>query len=171
MCNYDAIYDETQPAAGEDRILVDFCDFRYVKLQVLEELCPTALIQSYYGLLGLFDERYLSWWRGIQDSIGFSQHGTGARLITELQDNYEIIHVDNCQSINEVIPKVTEHKPDVLFSASMWSPEEAQQIHAMAKSIVPDIKLHAIPTGLQVERGPDAIVEYLVEKVPALLDS
>jgi len=89
--------------------------------------------------------------------------------------------------IDEVIPKVTEHKPDVLvrhlthklwykslmrqFSASMWSPEEAKQIHDMAKSIVPDIKLHAIPTGLQVERGPDAIVEYLVEKVPPLLDS
>ncbi|KAF9772194.1 hypothetical protein IL306_010120 [Fusarium sp. DS 682] len=93
------------------------------------------------------------------------------RLITELQDDYEIIHVDNCQIIDEVVPKVTEHKPNVLFSASMWSPEEAQQIHSLAKSIVPDIKLHAIPTGLQVERGPDAIVEYLVEKVPPLLDS
>lgn len=53
----------------------------------------------------------------------------------------------------------------------MWSPEEAKQIHEMAKSIVPDIKLHAIPQGLQVEKGPDAIVEYLVEKVPPLLDS
>ncbi|KAI1045091.1 hypothetical protein LB505_009373 [Fusarium chuoi] len=74
------------------------------------------------------------------------------RLITELQDDYEIIHVDNC-------------------STSMWSAEEAKQIHSLAKSIVPDIKLHAIPTGLQVERGPDAIVEYLVEKVPPLLDS
>ncbi|KAF5627232.1 uncharacterized protein FTJAE_9317 [Fusarium tjaetaba] len=93
------------------------------------------------------------------------------RLITELQDDYEIIHVDNCSSIDEVFPKVTEHKPNVLFSASMWSAEEAEQIHSLAKSIVPDIKLHAIPTGLQVERGPDAIVEYLVEKVPPLLDS
>ncbi|KAG4259052.1 hypothetical protein FPRO03_13274 [Fusarium proliferatum] len=111
------------------------------------------------------------------------------RLITELQDDYEIIHVDNCSSIDEVVPKVTEHKPNVLvrednsktlcdksnfvsqFSASMWSPEEAEKIHSLAKSIVPDIKLHAIPTGLQVERGPDAIVEYLVEKVPPLLDS
>jgi hypothetical protein len=53
----------------------------------------------------------------------------------------------------------------------MWSAEEAEQIHSIAKSIVPNIKLHAIPTGLQVERGPDAIVEYLVEKVPPLLDS
>lgn len=59
----------------------------------------------------------------------------------------------------------------VQFSASMWTDEQAQQIHATAREINPDIKLHAIPTGLQVERGPDAIVEYLCEKVPPLLDS
>lgn len=53
----------------------------------------------------------------------------------------------------------------------MWTAEEAATIHSIARSVVPDIKLHAIPTGLQVERGPDAIVEYLVEKVPPLLDS
>jgi hypothetical protein len=53
----------------------------------------------------------------------------------------------------------------------MWSAEEVEQIHSLARSIVPDIKLHAIPTGLQVETGPDAIIEHLVEKVPPLLDS
>lgn len=53
----------------------------------------------------------------------------------------------------------------------MWTTEEATKIHSLARSVVPDIKTHAIPTGLQVERGPDAIVEYLVEKVPILLDS
>lgn len=53
----------------------------------------------------------------------------------------------------------------------MWTPEEAREIHSLARSVIPDIKLHAIPTGLQVERGPDAIVEYLIEKVPQLLDS
>lgn len=53
----------------------------------------------------------------------------------------------------------------------MWSAEEAKEIHELARSIVPDIKTHAIPTGLQAERGPDAIVEYLVENVPKLLDS
>lgn len=92
--------------------------------------------------------------------------------------------------IDEVTLKVTLHKPDVLvslcrscilpggsslhlrqFSASMWTADEAKEIYSLAKSIVPDIKYHAIPTGLQVERGPDAIVEYLVEKVPPLLDS
>jgi hypothetical protein len=53
----------------------------------------------------------------------------------------------------------------------MWTVEEAEEIHLLARSVVPDIKYHAIPTGLQVERGPDAIVEYLIEKVPPLLDS
>ncbi len=113
--------------------------------------------------------------------------------------------------IDQVAPKVTEHKPDVLvsfihtpqdpvlsrscdgigfldqvhhvwlhnefiltrtpqFSASMWSAEQAAEIQGIARSIRPDIKLHAIPQGLQVEKGPDAIVEYLIENVPALLD-
>lgn len=53
----------------------------------------------------------------------------------------------------------------------MWSANEAKEIHSLARSVVPEIKYHAIPTGLQVERGPDAIVEYLIEKVPALLGS
>jgi hypothetical protein len=53
----------------------------------------------------------------------------------------------------------------------MWSDGQARQIHSIAREIRPDIKTHAIPEGLQVERGPDAIVEYLCEKVPGLLDS
>jgi hypothetical protein len=53
----------------------------------------------------------------------------------------------------------------------MWTPEEAKEIHSIARGIRPDIKLHAIPQGLQVERGPDAIVEYLIENVPPLLDA
>jgi uncharacterized heparinase superfamily protein len=56
------------------------------------------------------------------------------------------------------------------FSASMWSADEAAQIRSIAKNINPDIKTHAIPHGLQVERGPDAIVEHLLEVVPPLLE-
>ncbi|CAI7667040.1 hypothetical protein N7533_006934 [Penicillium manginii] len=93
------------------------------------------------------------------------------RVAEALKDQYTIIHVDNCEKIDEVETKVKQHMPEVLFSASMWTDEEAKQIHEIAKSVNPNIKLHAIPTGLQVERGPDAIVEYLVEKVPPLLES
>lgn len=51
----------------------------------------------------------------------------------------------------------------------MWTPQEAEQIHAMARKVVPDIKTHAIPEGLQVEQGPDAIVEYLLATVPEIV--
>lgn len=51
----------------------------------------------------------------------------------------------------------------------MWSAEQAAEIEATAKSIKPGIKTHAIPFGLQVDKGPDAIVEHLLEVVPKLL--
>ncbi|KAI5461275.1 hypothetical protein BGZ63DRAFT_454058 [Mariannaea sp. PMI_226] len=91
------------------------------------------------------------------------------RMIEGLKDQYDIEHLGNCESISEVHSKVTEYQPNVIFCASMWTPEEADTIFTTAKSVVPNIKTHAIPTGLQVERGPDAVVEYLVEEVPKLL--
>ncbi|PHH89954.1 hypothetical protein CDD83_4870 [Cordyceps sp. RAO-2017] len=91
------------------------------------------------------------------------------RLIDTLKGQYDITHVDNCDKIDDVVLKVTQHQPDVLLSASMWTAEEANRIHELARSVIPDMKTHAIPTGLQVERGEDAIVEYLIDQVPPLL--
>lgn len=53
----------------------------------------------------------------------------------------------------------------------MWTAEQSAEIEATGRDIVPDIKFHAIPYGLQVAKGPEAIVEYLTEQVPKLLDS
>lgn len=53
----------------------------------------------------------------------------------------------------------------------MWTKEESDYIQNLAKEIVPGIKTHAIPQGLQVEKGPDGVVEYLMENVPKLLES
>jgi hypothetical protein len=53
----------------------------------------------------------------------------------------------------------------------MWTSEQAEQIFRIAKELQPSVRTHAIPYGLQVERGPDAIVEYLEEEIPKLLDS
>jgi hypothetical protein len=53
----------------------------------------------------------------------------------------------------------------------MWTSDEAAEIRTIAEQEWPSIRSHAIPQGLQVERGPDAVVEYLVEVVPSLLDS
>lgn len=52
----------------------------------------------------------------------------------------------------------------------MWTPEQSQAIHAEAKSIVPGLKTFALPQGLQVEKGPDAVVEYIKENLPGLLE-
>ncbi|KAL2004840.1 hypothetical protein VTN00DRAFT_3113 [Thermoascus crustaceus] len=93
------------------------------------------------------------------------------RVTEALRDKYTIIHAANCEKIEEVEPKVKEIQPDLLFCASMWTAEQAAEIQSIARTLRPGIKTHAIPHGLQVEKGPDAIVEYLVEKVPPLLDS
>lgn len=52
----------------------------------------------------------------------------------------------------------------------MWTPEQSQSIHAEAKSIIPGLKTFALPQGLQVEKGPDAVVEYIKENLPGLLE-
>ncbi|KAF2270160.1 hypothetical protein CC78DRAFT_528653 [Lojkania enalia] len=93
------------------------------------------------------------------------------RLIDGLHDRYDIEHVANCENIEEVSLKVKQHQPNVLISASMWSSEQAEHIRKIAEQEQPGIKTHAIPQGLQVEKGPDAIVGYLVENVPPLLDT
>lgn len=80
-------------------------------------------------------------------------------------------HTQPSSAIEEVAPTVRQHQPNILFSASMWTPEQAKVIREIAEREKPGIRTHAIPEGLQVERGPDAIVEYLLERVPKLLDS
>jgi hypothetical protein len=53
----------------------------------------------------------------------------------------------------------------------MWTPEESKSIMNTAKSIIPNLKTMALPQGLQVEKGPDAVVEYIKEKWPGLVAS
>jgi hypothetical protein len=53
----------------------------------------------------------------------------------------------------------------------MWTPEESAEIQAIAKEKKPGIKTMALPQGLQVERGPDGVFEWLMEKLPAFVES
>lgn len=57
------------------------------------------------------------------------------------------------------------------FCASMWTLEESDYIRQIARETVPGIKTMAIPEGLQVQKGPDAVFEWLMEKVPELIES
>jgi hypothetical protein len=65
---------------------------------------------------------------------------------------------------------VTELQPDVLFTASMWTSEESIGARKAALEVKPDIKTFALPQGLQVNRGPDAVVEFIVENLPGIIE-
>jgi len=52
----------------------------------------------------------------------------------------------------------------------MWSSEEGEWIQSIARRIMPLIKTFAIPTGLQVQEGPEAVVKLLKEKIPEIID-
>ncbi|KAK1765890.1 hypothetical protein QBC33DRAFT_542812 [Phialemonium atrogriseum] len=91
------------------------------------------------------------------------------RVVNDLQDRYIIEHVGNCTSKDELEPMLTELRPDILCCASMWTPAESSEMQEKARSILPGIKTHAIPQGLQVNQGPDAIVAHLKEQFPILL--
>ncbi|KAI4792747.1 hypothetical protein E4T44_09143 [Aureobasidium sp. EXF-8845] len=110
------------------------------------------------------------------------------RVVENVKDKYTIIHAGNADSVStdwttwlkladpntdqeQVREVVTRTQPDVLFTASMWTPEEAKSIHAEAKEIMgPQLKTFALPQGLQVSRGPDAVVEFIEENLPGLLE-
>lgn len=53
----------------------------------------------------------------------------------------------------------------------MWTAEESEEIQRIAKETVSGIKTMAIPHGLHVDKGPDAVVEFLKEKWPGLVES
>jgi hypothetical protein len=53
----------------------------------------------------------------------------------------------------------------------MWTPEQSQQIQTIAQETVPGIRTMALPQGLQVQSGPDAVVDYLTKKLPDLIHS
>ena len=53
----------------------------------------------------------------------------------------------------------------------MWTPEQSSEILAEAREVNPTVKTLALPQGLQVQGGPDAVIEYIKEQLPALLNS
>jgi hypothetical protein len=50
----------------------------------------------------------------------------------------------------------------------MWTPEEAQMIVAIAREIMPDLKTFSVPQGLHAEKGPEGVIEYVKEHLPAI---
>ncbi|KXS95874.1 hypothetical protein AC579_4445 [Pseudocercospora musae] len=91
------------------------------------------------------------------------------RVVDALKDRYEIKHVGNCERVEEVEKAVAEQQPDLLFCASMWTSKEAAEIQTIAKNAKPNVATYAIPHGMQVQEGPDRVVEHLTGVVPRVL--
>uniref|UniRef100_A0A4E9DKA0 Uncharacterized protein n=1 Tax=Gibberella zeae TaxID=5518 RepID=A0A4E9DKA0_GIBZA len=47
MCEYDTIYAETKPAAGEDRVLVDSCVYRILKAPCQGHRLPVGTLPEF----------------------------------------------------------------------------------------------------------------------------
>ncbi|KAI0372594.1 hypothetical protein BV20DRAFT_1014514 [Pilatotrama ljubarskyi] len=93
------------------------------------------------------------------------------RVVEDVKDQFTIMHVANVERVEDVRPTLEKEQPDLLFTASMWTPEQAQEIVDIARDTVPGIKTFSLPFGLQVEKGPDAVVEYIEEHLPQLLNA
>ncbi|KAH9913986.1 uncharacterized protein BXZ73DRAFT_92891 [Epithele typhae] len=91
------------------------------------------------------------------------------RVVEDVRDSYTIVYAANAERIEDVKPMLLKERPDVVFTASMWTLEESQKIVQLAKETVPGIKTFCLPYGLQAEKGPDAVVEYIEENLPGLL--
>ncbi|KAI0629364.1 hypothetical protein C8Q77DRAFT_1143557 [Trametes polyzona] len=91
------------------------------------------------------------------------------RVVEDVKDRYIIVHAANVERIEDVRPTLEQERPDLLFTASMWSAEQVQEIVTIARDTIPGIKIFNIPFGLQVEKGPDAVVEYIEEHLPGVL--
>ncbi|WWC61518.1 uncharacterized protein I303_104102 [Kwoniella dejecticola CBS 10117] len=93
-------------------------------------------------------------------------------VIENVKDRYNIVHAGNTTTIEGVKPllKSIQPAPGILFCASMWTPEQQQEIQKIARDTIPGIKTHGIPTGLQVQVGPEGIVQYLMERIDEIME-
>ncbi|KAK1817033.1 hypothetical protein LTR12_008522 [Friedmanniomyces endolithicus] len=104
------------------------------------------------------------------------------KVIEAVTDQYIIVHAANAESPEAARPIFEEFVPDIVtttrlptlepqFAASMWTPEQSSHVFAQAREVNPECKTLAIPQGLQVEKGPEAVVEWIKGKLPGLLGS
>jgi hypothetical protein len=52
----------------------------------------------------------------------------------------------------------------------MWTPAESRAIKKIAREIVPSLRTFAIPTGLKVQKGEDAVVIYVEGRLDDIIN-
>ncbi|KAJ7173364.1 hypothetical protein C8R46DRAFT_1215313 [Mycena filopes] len=80
-----------------------------------------------------------------------------AEIIEQFKDRYELTHVGNSDSIENVRATVERERPDVIFISSGWTAEQEEEISRIAKEVIPNIKIFSPPRGLHAaESSSDA---------------
>lgn len=51
----------------------------------------------------------------------------------------------------------------------MWTLEESERIQSIALGIIPELQMLVLSQGLLVEKGPEAVVEYVQEHLDAVI--
>ncbi|KAJ7617080.1 hypothetical protein FB45DRAFT_1063626 [Roridomyces roridus] len=89
------------------------------------------------------------------------------KVIDVLKVTVPVVHVGNIEKIEDVKAAVQKEQPDIIFTGSEWTDEQAQEMNALAKSVKADIKTVNIPYGLGTQ-GPEAVAAFLHERVASL---
>ncbi|KAK4962472.1 hypothetical protein LTR10_000098 [Elasticomyces elasticus] len=85
------------------------------------------------------------------------------RVIEDLKDQYSIVHAGNAESTSVSIDGAHEQPAYIIHRP------RSSEVFEAARKVNPNVKTLAIPQGLQVEKGPDAVVEFIKEQLPVLL--
>ncbi|ETI28507.1 hypothetical protein G647_00956 [Cladophialophora carrionii CBS 160.54] len=72
--------------------------------------------------------------------------------------------------IEEVESLVTLYRPDILFCASTWSPDQSAEIKRIARGIVPGLRCYVIPQRTQVEKESVATIEHVKAQLPMIIE-
>lgn len=93
------------------------------------------------------------------------------RVIETFRTEHQIVHAANVERLDAARTVLEAVRPDLVFTASMWTPEESARCMVEARRVNPAVKTVVLPTGLRVEKGNDGVVEWIVEHLEETLSA
>ena len=52
----------------------------------------------------------------------------------------------------------------------MWSPDQSNEIKTIARAVMSELRCYAIPQGLRLEKGSEAVIEHVKSQLPDIID-
>ncbi|KAK5090268.1 hypothetical protein LTR05_000439 [Lithohypha guttulata] len=86
------------------------------------------------------------------------------RLAEKMNDKYTLIHVANCERVEEVSFRVRDLQPDMLVWSSTWTPEQVDAICDIARKLDPNVDLCGLPEEMPSQKSVDVILARMKTK-------